>query len=192
MNIILPEELVKLDRLPEDPEGMDMYGFQGPEAAGIVKVWTENLCGEIFDRESIINGIRSCMEKNQGLIEVEKGNTGKGLPFYYSLLKNGLEPSGVAYILFLRIHDGDTDYVVQSQFDEMGMTGARDAAVFAYARQEGMVGENLEGWAKDPYDENVTEGMLMNLSEQRAIDEAFPNHPLSVIRQLADFIIGNN
>lgn len=51
----LPEELVKLDRLPEDPEGMDMYGFQGPEAAGIVKVWTENLCGEIFDRESIIN-----------------------------------------------------------------------------------------------------------------------------------------
>lgn len=57
---------------------------------------------------------------------------------------------------------------------------------------EGMVGENLEGWAKDPYDENVAEGMLMNLSEQRAIDEAFPNHPLSVIRQLADFIIDNN
>ena len=189
--INLPEGIVKLDRLPDDPEGMDFYGFRGPEAAGIIRTWEDSPVG-LADKDTIIRGIRSSMQGNQGLVEVETGDTVHGLPFYYSIVKNGLEPHGVAYLLFIRLSGPETDMVIQSQFDEMGKTGQRDAAVFAYARQQGMVGDHMEGWARDPYDETVTEGMLMNLSEQRALDEAFPNHPLSVMRQLADYIIDNN
>lgn len=189
--ISLPEGIVKLDRMPEDPEGMDIYGFRGPEAAGIIRIWEDGPSG-VADKESVICGIRSSMQSNQGLVEVETGHTAQGIPFYYSVVKNGLDPHGVAYLLFLRLSDQESDIVIQSQFDEMGMTGQRDAAVFAYARQQGMVGDDMEGWARDPYDETVTEGMLMNLSEQRALDESFPNHPLSVIRQLVDFIIADN
>jgi hypothetical protein len=45
---------------------------------------------------------------------------------------------------------------------------------------------------KDPYDEKFDRGILMNLSEKREYDYSFPNHPLSEMRRLIDYIIDNN
>ena len=39
------------------------------------------------------------------------------------------------------------------------------------------------GWAKDPYDDTIREGALMNLSEREEFDEQFPGFPLSMCRE---------
>lgn len=48
------------------------------------------------------------------------------------------------------------------------------------------------GWFKDPYDPDWKMGFLMNTSENRMFDDAFPEHPLSMLRSLVSFIADNN
>ena len=81
---------------------------------------------------------------------------------------------------------------IKGQFKERGTTGVRDATVYEYARRENLVTETGKGWFKDPYDENYTKGLVMNLSEDRKYDYSFPKHPLSELRKLIAYIIENN
>ena len=90
------------------------------------------------------------------------------------------------YLASFTILFRDKSYVVKFQCLEQGVTGARDSAVFAmFATFEDDEEEfdPFKGWAKDPYNENITEGVLMNLSEAEKLDERFPNHPLTRARQ---------
>ncbi len=78
---------------------------------------------------------------------------------------------------------------------EGGVTGQRDAVVFELESRKNNVKltENgVEGWTRYPYDETITEGFLMNLSEQIEYDSMFPTHPLSLLRECARFIIEHN
>ena len=50
----------------------------------------------------------------------------------------------------------------------------------------------MERWTQDPYDPDYRKGFLMNRSEAQELDESFPEHPLSVARKLAEFIVTNN
>jgi hypothetical protein len=52
--------------------------------------------------------------------------------------------------------------------------------------------DGIIGWNRDPYDETIKTGFLMNLSEQSEYDSMFPSHPLSLLRELARFIIEHN
>ena len=75
---------------------------------------------------------------------------------------------------------------VQAFFEEIGTTGTRDSVVYEICRRQGLVGADgdfFKGWAKDPYDETITEGALMNLSEQEQFDAQFPGFPLSMCRE---------
>ena len=45
------------------------------------------------------------------------------------------------------------------------------------------------GWTRNPYDESVKDGALMNLSEQEEYDEMFPEHPLSMCRKFVKCIV---
>ena len=50
----------------------------------------------------------------------------------------------------------------------------------------------MDGWFKDPYDNSFKKGLLMNLSEKPEYDAMFPNHPLSILRNIIKFLIENN
>ena len=73
---------------------------------------------------------------------------------------------------------------------EVGITGKRDSMIFNEMIGKTVTYINMNGWAKDPYDDNYKKGNLMNISEKREYDSRFPNHPLSVVRNFVDYIIG--
>lgn len=72
----------------------------------------------------------------------------------------------------------------------MGLTGVRDAAVYE-AFQRDLKWTTAE-WSADPYDPNYHHGILMNFSERREYDSAFPQHPLSEARAFISFVIEQN
>ena len=81
-------------------------------------------------------------------------------------------------------------------FQEHGITGTRDTVTFEQCRRENIVTINektgeIIGWNYDPYNQNFTKGLLMNLSEQKGVDEYFPNHPLSQCRLFIKELIEN-
>lgn len=60
---------------------------------------------------------------------------------------------------------------------------------------ENLIGDEknpLAGWTKDPYDENVKTGALMNVSEQEQFDEKFPGFPLSMCREFIKCVTEEN
>lgn len=107
-------------------------------------------------------------------------------------MKTAGQPDGVQYCLTLQVGYPSLVLNMQGFFDEAGMTGLRDAAVFEEAVGEGLVSGDGRGWRKDPYDPSYTRGNLMNLSEDERYDGRFPGHPLSQARALVDFIIWND
>lgn len=148
----------------------------------------------ISDKEQAIVDFRSHLEKMYGLIEVEGGKTQNGQPYLYSLLKVK-EENGVAYHLTMMVQMDNDIVTIACIGLEGGVTGQRDAVVFELESRKNNVKltENgVEGWTRDPYDETITEGFLMNLSEQIEYDSMFPTHPLSLLRECARFIIEHN
>jgi hypothetical protein len=96
-----------------------------------------------------------------------------------------MQPSGILYLGSFTIPFRDKSYVVKWQCPERGMTGMRDAAVFALHADfddDDPNADPFKGWCRDPYDEGHTEGALMNLSEDEKYDAKFPHHPLSRLR----------
>lgn len=198
-HITMPNDLQRLKSLPEDPEGLVVYGKQTSQAMCIVKVLpidNEELM-PFDDDQAIINGIHQCLADNQGLVEVVSGKTKVGRSYVYSIVKSLKQPHGVTYFLTMHLTDFSQSVSIRGDFDEIGTTGIRDANVFEFCRQKGYVAFDEEnqkyvGWTQDPYDEDFNKGALMNLSEDPAFDEAFPEHPLSQLRKTIAFIINNN
>ena len=110
-----------------------------------------------------------------------------------------LGPSGSGKTTFLRclnyLERADGVLQVQGFFSEAGITGARDALVFALLEKQGeiRVRDSIpEGWVSDPYDPWYTKGVRMNRSEQERFDVLFPAHPLSELRKFVKEIIVDN
>ena len=60
-------------------------------------------------------------------------------------------------------------------------------------RKENLVGTKSDpfaGWTKDPYDNTIRGGTLMNLSEQEIFDEQFPGFPLTMCREFVRTVMG--
>lgn len=136
------------------------------------------------------------VDDESGLIEVATVDNGK-IHSVHSVFKRRVNEAAnpmlkLFYSASLYVHtpSGKT-YAFQFQAQEEGMTGMRDAQVLAQAQSQGAVtiapdpttGQpKMQGWQQDPYDPNFTKGFLMNQSEKAEYDDAFPQHPLSLLR----------
>lgn len=103
------------------------------------------------------------------------------------IVKVPQQPSGMTYVGLLTLPFRDFSYVLKVLCEEHGVTGVRDAVVCQEVMQAGQVTPDVDagvllGWAADPYDPTLREGLLRNLSEAEEYDARFPDHPLSRCR----------
>ncbi len=191
----IPLDYQKLDTLPTDPANSVAYGKRGQAFMCFLimnPISSQNAMP--YDNEKmVIDGIHGVLNNDQGLIEVKSGLTQGQRKYIYSIVKTKVMPSGVQYNLTMHIDMGNQTMNIQSYFDEVGMTGMRDTTVMSMLMNQGVITPaNRAGWSKDPYDENYTKGLLMNMSESAEYDAQFKEHPLSVARELVKYIIDNN
>ena len=185
--MIIPADYQKLDPLPEDPEGCVSYGKQTESALCMVSIYPIDVedAMDFNDTEALINGIHHTLAENQALIEVENGRRTSGFPYIYSIVKtyNG-EEEGVGYTLVLDflLRPNSSVVRVQGFFQEYGITGEREATVFARLSQD--KGFSEDSWCFDPYDPDSEASYKMNQSELAEYDELFPDHPLTQCRML--------
>ena len=180
--ILIPGYYQKVDSMPEDPVNSVPYMFQTENAMCFALIFPVDESKSLpRTRDSLIVGIRSFLGENQGLIQVEASEN-----YVYSIVKSMKEPSGVQYILTYQKFYPGFILNIQAYFDEIGTTGIRDSMVYEQCRRENLVGKGdnpFEGWFKDPYDETIREGALMNLSEMERFDAQFPGFPLTLCRE---------
>lgn len=149
-----------------------------------------------FDEEELVQVAREQLDGHSGLVEAVNGETKGGNSYSYYIVKRqevdeeGF-PQGVSYRLNSCISQKKSYLCVDGVFWENGMSGMRDAMVFAMFQQEhpGDLQEVMELWKNDPYNPSNREGFLMNASERRDFDILFPEHPLSVARKLIVYLI---
>ena len=193
--IKIPLDYQKLDTLPTDPANSVAYGKRGQSFMCFLMmnpISSQNAMPYGNER-MVIDGIHGVLNNDQGLIEVKSGLTQNQRKYIYSIVKTRVMPSGVQYNLTMHIDMGNQTMNIQSYFDEVGMTGMRDTTVMSMLMSQGIITPaNRAGWSKDPYDENYTKGLLMNMSESAEYDAQFKEHPLSVARELVKYIIDNN
>ena len=142
------------------------------------------------NKQERINAIHEELGENQGLIEVKEGISSSGHKYVYSIVKNVGDVSkgsfGASYFLRLLIDDGASIVEVYGSFEEVGMTGTREALASILAEKAGLChlsSKGMEGWSKDPYDPTYTRGVTKNLAEKEGLDGLFPGNPLSQARE---------
>ncbi len=180
--ISIPNYYQKVDSMPDDPESSIPVMVQTGNAMCFALIFPVDESKSLpRTKESLIAGIRSFLGKNQGLIQVEAYED-----HVYSIVKSMKEPSGVQYILTYQKFYPEFILNIQAYFDEIGTTGMRDSLVFELCRRENLIGNDdnpFVGWVRDPYDETITDGALMNLSEMERFDAQFPGFPLTMCRE---------
>ena len=194
--VVIPNGFVRIETLPEDPEGTLAYGMLTEMSQSFVRVYPiESEKSMDYDDEvSLVNGIHRTLADTQALIEVGSGKTECDRRYIYSIVKNKLEPSGVQYFLLMHIELEEFDKAIcyNAFFDERGTTGVRDTTIFSFLCKEGIISmDDLSKWTFDLYDSNFKHPFLMNMSELEQFDEYFPIHALSVGRQLIKYVIEN-
>ena len=180
--ITIPDYYQKVDSMPDDPENSIPYMVQTGNAMCFALIFPVDGSKSLpRTKDSLIAGIRPCLSDKQGLIQVEAYDDR-----VFSIVKNQNEPSGVQYILTYQKFYPEFILNIQAYFEEIGTTGIRDAIGYELCRKQNLVGSvnnPFEGWAKDPYDETIKTGALMNLSESEQFDEQFPGFPLTMCRE---------
>ncbi|MBP3295608.1 MAG: hypothetical protein J6M27_03420 [Lachnospiraceae bacterium] len=186
--VYLPDYFHKVASMSGDPENSIPYEVYTENAGCLAFISPVDYSKSLpREREELIRGIRSFLSDNQGIIEVTAENN-----YVYSIVKNLKEPSGVQYILTYQRFCKDFIVNVQAFFEEMGTTGIRDNVVYMMCQNEKMVGNDQDpfaGWVRDPYDESISTGALMNISEQERFDELFPGFPLTMCREFIRCIV---
>ncbi len=180
--ITIPDYYQKVDSMPDDPENSVPYMVQTGNAMCFALIFPVDESKSLpRTKDSLISGIRSFLGENQGLIQVEADED-----HVYSIVKSMKKPSGVQYILTYQRFYPEFILNIQAYFDEIGTTGMRDGLVYELCRRENLVGNDSDpfaGWVKDPYDESIKDGALMNLSELERFDTQFPGFPLTMCRE---------
>ena len=190
--IKIPDNFIKGKSMPEDPKDSICFVSRTGESDSMALIYpiSEEKSMPFDDNNKIINGIHQSLKENQGLIEVANGTTKGNNPYVYSIVKTLQKPSGVQYFLCMHIKYENEIICINLYSSEVGRTGKRDSMIFNEMIGKSVTDINMNGWAKDPYDDNYKKGNLMNISEKREYDSRFPNHPLSVVRNFVDYIIG--
>lgn len=192
--LTVPEHYFKMNAAPDDPPYSTPYGSESNGYQAFVLVYPVHVSNAMpFGHpETLVNGIHDQLVENQGLIEVKDGNTKAGRSYIYSIVKTmNDEEKRNQYNLTMHVFYKTYVMNITGFFDEIGMTGMREAQAYIFLTNEGIIA-GPEEWCKDPYDEAYTKGHLMNRSEDERFDRAFPEHPLSEARKFAKYIIENN
>ncbi len=214
--IEMPSRYQLLKPLPSDPEDMSIFAVQTSGCIAVVNVrpiGSDERHMPFGDPGCVIADIHADHDDDQGLIEVNAFATRLGYRGIYSIVKTVLianderaegdkgaardkaderAPGGVQYGLLVHMDTANGPVSVHGFFEEFGITGVRECVIAASMTQTGKVGPGLEGWMRDPYDPEHTRGIPMNLSEHRKFDAAFPEHPLSISRELVAYLRETN
>lgn len=190
-SLVLPSGLVPVADYPAVADDAVGYGWEDEGTYAVASIGSMARCESLFVVEDVVAGMRACLERNQGLIAVDAGKTDSGVLYCMTLVKTGFD-FGVQYTLSLQLDYADTVASVTVFAEENGMTGVRDGLVLAGCKNQDLVGEDLEGWSIDPFEDHPVDGFPMNLSEIDGLDEHFPTHPLSELRSFARFIVSHN
>lgn len=193
--INMPSDFQRMNTLPEDPANSIAYGKQTQSSTMFVMMYPiSNQAAMPYGNEKVVvDGIHGVLSETQGLVEVKSGSTKNQKRYIYSIVKTKLNPSGMQYVLTMHIDMNNHAINIQSYFDEVGMTGLRDATIMNKMISEGKITPpNMDGWFKDPYDENYRRGLLRNESEKPEYDAMFPQHPLSEMRNFIKYLVENN
>lgn len=193
--INVPSDFQKVNTLPEDPVNSVAYVKQTQLSNMFLMMYPINNQNAMpyGNEKEVVDGIHGALAEGQGLIEVLSGTTKNQKRYIYSIVKTKLNPSGMQYVLTMHIDMNDHSVNIQSYFDEVGMTGLRDTTIMNKMINEGKITpSNMDGWFKDPYDENYKKGLLRNESEKPEYDAMFPQHPLSETRNFIKYLVENN
>jgi hypothetical protein len=135
---------------------------------------------------------RGAHEAGLGVVEIETGIV-DGCVAARTLFKITQQPTGRTYVGALTFPFRNFSYVFKLQSPERGITGVREAAVFANLTAAGTSlidpkTSQFTGWLDDPYDSNEAGPMTRHISERREYDSQFPDHPLSRARWVLDHL----
>ena len=187
-DLYIPGYYQRVDSEPGDPEESMPFMVQSPNAMCLAFVFpTDESKSLPRNKEDLISGIRQFLTDKQGLIQVEVEPD-----YVYSIVKTLKEPSGVQYVLTYQRFYHEFILNIQGFFEEIGTTGIRDNTIFAMYKQQNLIGtegDPFAGWTKDPYDDSIKNGALMNISEQERFDEKFPAFPLSLCREFIRTVV---
>lgn len=141
------------------------------------------------NKDALIKEIHETLGDNQGLIEVECGESPRGYEYIHSIIKTyHQEWLSANYCLRMNIRNGEELIEVSGSFFEEFMTGERASFAGAMARNAGIEDDPEthfpKDWWQDPYDPEYDKGCLMIMAERRGFDGLFPGDPLSQAREL--------
>lgn len=132
--------------------------------------------------------------RETGIIKVDAAEIGN-IRYIETIMKHPRAEGGVQYIGALTIPFDDESYVIRVQAIEKGDTGFREATIASQLLASGLISIDANGvtigWNADPYDPNLSEGFLMNRSEDEQYDVQFPEHPLTIIRTKLRELVGS-
>lgn len=125
---------------------------------------------------------REALAQVGGIVEVDEVVV-SGIQSVRSIFKIRQTPTGMTYLGSLTIPFRDCSFVIKWQCPEHGVTGIRDASVFAIVAPpiDEITGEP-EGWAEDPYDSKTRTAAPRTRADDPEWDSNFPSHPLSRLR----------
>jgi hypothetical protein len=128
-------------------------------------------------------------EDNAGLVELTAIQLDT-IPALKLIAKVAQGPHGMTYLGSFTIPRRDFSYVLKVQCREYGITGLREAVVFAQELERGHVhiskigqDSRLINWDADPYEPTFAGPVLRNVADDERYDSQFPNHPLSRVRR---------
>lgn len=188
----LPDGYRLVQNRPTDPDGCVSYALQNSLTLSLLQVYPIEVDDSMpFNNpKAVIDGIHGTLKDNQALIEVNAKIFSDASASIYSIVKNKHEgeASGVQYFMLLHLLVNGKMLAVKAFFDEYGTSGGRDCVVNELLRRDENVtlGDDgmIKGWMRDPYDASITDGFLMNMAEEPRFDKIFPEHPLSVCRDV--------
>ena len=146
-----------------------------------------------LDRVDVVRAFYRRLASAPGLaiIEIETPII-QGRRCVRSIFKAPQQPTGMTYLGSLTLPFRDFSYVLKVASVEQGVTGVRDAFVFADLLKRGAVSTSddagIEGWMEDPYDASLRAPFMRNRAESREYDAMFPQHPLSRARHVLDHL----
>lgn len=182
----VPEYYQQVETMPDDPPGTVALATQTSMGTAIVLLYPVP-AGQAMpydDARDIVDGIHRALADNQGLVQVDGGATTQGRNYVYTIVKSQLDLSGLQYCLTADFDAGAVALHVQGFFDEGPVTGIRASRMYSALVGKGVVEPDMSNWARDPYDASRSEGFLANLGEDAQYDPLFPEHPLSLAREL--------
>ena len=145
-----------------------------------------DLPSAVHEIEPIRALYRTQLGDQGAIIEVEPVEVGS-IAAVRAIFKFPQSPTGMTYLGALTIPFRACSFVLKWQCPEQGLTGARDATVFALVKPTVDAQGQILDWLQDPYLPTHRARCLRNRADDPRWDAQFPNHPLSRVRSyLAD------